>query len=37
MQQEKKRKKIKKMKKINMWRKYCNQTKIVQGKDCSNP
>ena len=43
MQQKKKnckkktaKKNEKKIKKINMWGKYCNQTKIMQGKDCSN-
>jgi len=30
-------KKMKKIKKIKTWRKHCNQIKIVQGKDCSNP
>jgi hypothetical protein len=43
MQQKKKAKKKlqkkneKKNEKINMWGKHCNQTKIMQGKDCSNP
>ena len=40
MKKKTKNKKLKKKRKklsLNMWGKHCNQTKIMQGKDCSNP